>query len=125
MAKCIGFQLENVIEAFQHMEYEVIHDYGDHAYGHYLYAWDEGKRLLGKCKKCGGYILIQKSEFHSFMGDDSYYTDYFPVDSEQEADKLNKKYDGYELEKKFPGKYMIRDGFQIGWMKGEKRDGCK
>lgn len=119
MAKCIGFQMENVTDAFWHMDYEVVEDYGERAYGHYLYTWDEGRRFLGRCKKCGGYILIQRSEFHSFVGEDSCYTDYFPVDSAREADELNQKYDGFEIENKFPGKYMIRDGLQIGWTKGE------
>lgn len=119
MAKCIGFQLEMVTDALEHMDYEIIRDYGDYAYGHFLYTWDDGKRLLGRCRKCGGYILIQTSEFHSFTGDDSYYTDFFPVDSEQEADELNMKYNGFEIESKFNEKYIIRDGIWIGWKKGE------
>lgn len=37
MAKCIGFQLEMVTDALEHMDYEIIRDYGDYAYGHFLY----------------------------------------------------------------------------------------
>lgn len=121
MAKCIGFQMKSVEEAIEHMDYEVVRDYGDYAYGNCLYTWDDGERFLARCKKCGGYLLIQHSEFHSFTGDDSYYTDYFPVDSEQEAEELNKQYDGSAIEEKFPGKYIISDngGTRIKWMNGE------
>lgn len=119
MAKCIGFQMKDVNAALQHMDYEIIRDYGDQAYDHYLHTWDDGKRLLGKCRKCGGYLLIQKSEFHSFTGHDSYYKDIFPVDSENEAEEMNKRFDGFEIEEKFPGTYIINDECRTGWKKGE------
>lgn len=116
MSKCIGFQPEDIEEAFEHIDYEVLRNYGDYAFGHWPYALDDGERLLVKCKNCGGYSPIQKSEYHSFTGDDSYYTDYFPVDSEQEADDLNKMYDGFEIAKKFNDRYMV--DFESGsiWM---------
>lgn len=56
-----------------------------------------------RCTVCGGLVLKQFSEFHGY-GYDYYYTDYFPVDSEEEARQLNEKYDGYELEKTWTGK---------------------
>ena len=122
MAKCIGFQMKSVEEAIEHMDYEIVRDYGDYAYGNYLYTWDDGNRLLARCKKCGGYILIQHSEFHSAIGDDSYYTDYFPVDSEREAEELNKQYGGFAIEEEFPGKYIIYDdgGIRVGWKRGNR-----
>ncbi len=103
-------------DAFEHMDLERVCSYGDRAYGHYLYTWDEGERTLYRCKNCGGYVLIQESEFHSFSGNDSYYSDYFPVESEAEADELNKKYDGFKIETQFEGRYLIRDSSDTHWM---------
>ena len=95
---CIGFKMKDAVEAYKHMELELVEEYGGYAYGHYLYTWDEGERHLCRCKKCGGYVLVQNSEFHSMTGNDSYYRDYFPVGSPEEADELNRKYDGFQIE---------------------------
>ena len=101
MAKCICYTIKDVEDAFSHIKLDIIKDYGSVLYNNVLHTWDDGKRLLAKCKTCGGYLLIQMSEFHSFSGDDSYYDDYFPIDSPDVADELNKKYNGYEIEKCF------------------------
>lgn len=115
---CIGFEMDDAQNALEHMKYEKITDYGDYAYGHNLHTWDDGKRILVKCKNCGGYILIQDSEYHSF-GDsgDSYYTDYFPVDGEEQADELNRKYDGITIEREFPTRYLCVTNRRIHWSK--------
>ena len=114
--KCRAFDFEDLKAAWNHMNYEIVKDYGDYAYGHYLHTWDDGKRMLARCKTCGGFILIQKSEFHSFSdGDDSYYTDYFPVEDEKEADLLNKRYNGFEIEKEFPERYLCMTNLRLHW----------
>ena len=100
MIKCKAFKMEPK-EALKHIRdnWEVIEDYGYEKYGHLLFTCDDGKRLLGRCKECDQLILLQKSEYHDFSGgEDSLYSDYFAVDSKEEADKLNKEYDGYGLE---------------------------
>jgi len=51
---CIAFEMREATEAYEHMQYDIIKDYGDYAYGHYLHTWDEGKRMLARCKNCGG-----------------------------------------------------------------------
>lgn len=117
MAECIAFQMQNVTEACTHMKYGVIINYGGEAYGHNLYTWDDGKRYLARCNNCGGYILVQQSEFHSFSGEDGYYTDYFPVDSPEEADELNKKYDGFKIETMFKKRYLMKTNGRICWSK--------
>ncbi len=111
MAKCIAFDMEDASEAFRHFSGgELVRCYGNKAYGNSLYTWDAGERCLVKCKKCGGYILIQYSEFHALdHSDDKYYDDYFPVESEEEADELNRKYNGWEIERQFGKRYLIRD----------------
>ncbi len=118
MACCIFSEMEVAEEAWEHLrEYEKIADFGDEAYGHCLYTWDDGKRVLVRCKKCGGYILIQKSEYHGFSDDDSYYTDYFPVDTPEEADELNRNYDGFSIEMEFPKRYLMRTNGELSWSK--------
>ncbi|MBR2669229.1 MAG: hypothetical protein IKE36_05465 [Solobacterium sp.] len=110
MSRCIAFNMADAKEAFDHMreDHEDVIEYGGYAYGHNLFTWDTGNRTLRRCRKCGGYILVQDSEYHG-MEDDDYYTDYFPVDSPEEADELNKKYSGFEIETEFPGRYLMFD----------------
>ncbi len=112
---CIAFEMEDLTDAMNHMEYEVVERYGDKCNGKFLHTWDDGERYLCKCKKCGGYILIQKSEFHSGVGDDSYYTDFFPVNGSDEAKELNEMYNGFEIEQKFPKKYIMETNGQYAW----------
>lgn len=87
---CIGFDLPTAAEAYEHFhgQLEEICDYGDMCNGHTLHTWDDGGRKLYRCRKCGGPVLVQHSEFHGDESDD-YYTDYFPVDSAEEAEQLN------------------------------------
>ena len=115
--KCRAFDLKDERKAWEHLDLEIIKEYGSYAYGHSLHTWDSGERMLARCKTCGGLILIQSSEFHSFCDDDSYYTDYFPVDSEEEAEKLNKMYNGFEIETEFPERYLCRTNGSLHWSK--------
>ena len=102
--------MENAEEAVKHIELERIENYGDMAYGHNLHTWDDGRRIFCRCGKCGGYFLMQYSEYHGIGEEkDVYYTDYFPVSTPAEADKLNRLYNGFTIEQKFPGRYLRRD----------------
>ena len=102
---CKGFDLESVRKTYEHFRGHLImlKDYGDVCNGHCLHTWDDGGRRLFRCTICGGLVLKQFSESHNY-GYDDYYTDYFPVDSEEEAQELNEKYGGYELEMTWTGK---------------------
>ena len=104
---CIAFEMEDASKALGHMDLEIVRNYGRGTPGHPLFTWDDGERILYRCKACGGYVLGQFSEYHG-MEDDDYYTDYFPVDGQEEAEALNKKYDGFEIEKSFPKRWMIK-----------------
>lgn len=112
---CEAFLMDDVQKAWEHMDYEIVKDYGDRCNGHFLHTWDEGKRLLGKCKNCGGYVLVQRSEFHGM--DDDYYRDYFPVSSPEEAAELNRKYDGFAIEKQFEERYLKSTNGALSWSK--------
>ncbi len=116
--RCIAFSMKDPNEALEHMHWDgILIKYGGFAYGHCLYTWDDGERFLVRCSNCGGYILVQKSEFHSFSdGDDDYYVDYFPVDSPEEVDRLNREFDGFTIEQKFPERFLMRTNlYHVKW----------
>lgn len=115
---CLAFSLNDAKEAIEHMSgREVVKHYGSQCNGHALYTWDDGERILFRCKKCGGYILVQLSEFHG-MEDDEHYADYFPVSGSEEAEELNWKYNGFEIENAFPDRYlMVEDSSLPHWSK--------
>ena len=106
---CIGFSMDDPKEALAHIDRVLVKDYGTQCGKNLLFTWDDGYRALLRCKNCGGYILLQKSEFHGSESD-SYYTDFFPVSGAREARLLNETYDGFEIEKSFPKRWMNADG---------------
>ena len=106
---CIAFSMDDAEKAYQHMDSVRVKDYGGTCGKNILHTWDDGSRVLLRCKNCGGYILLQMSEFHG-MEDDAYYADYFPVSGPKEAQMINEQYDGERIEKEFPRRWMIADG---------------
>ncbi len=111
MKECKAFQMSNPKEALEHIKnnFEKIKEYD-------LYEFDDGYRLLGRCKECNEYILIQSNEYHSFSNDkDSLYTDYFPVLDEKEVEELNEKYGGKSLENAIKRKILAATNGDIHW----------
>ena len=106
---CVGFSMEDAEKAYEHMDKELVKDYGYICGKNILHTWDDGHRALLRCKNCGGYILFQFSEFHG-MDDDCYYVDYFPVTGPKEAQEINEKYNGENVEEEFRQRWMIDDG---------------
>ena len=126
---CIAFAMDTAEEAWEHMSFEVVEEYGDLMYGHSLYTWDRGERTLLRCRKCGGYVLYQYSEYSSPFGDgDSYYEDWFPVAGPEEADALNQKYNGFAIELEFPGRCLMRTNGKLHWsemnLHAKETEGC-
>ena len=116
MKSCIAFEMDDPQAAYEHIKPEVLINYGDEAYGKCLHMRDDGSRVLVRCKVCGGMILIQESEFHSFTdSSDSLYIDYFPVISAEEADSINRKWGGYELERLFQKRYLCVTNGRPHW----------
>lgn len=111
---CEAFGMQDAAEAKKHMEYRILTDYGDCANGRRLHTWDEGRRMLAVCKNCGGYILIQESEYHG-VESDGYYVDWFPVSSSEEAEMLNRRYDGFAIETEFPARYLCMTNLRVHW----------
>lgn len=109
---CIGFSMKDPVDAYRHMKLKRVRDYGDVCGDHYLHTWDDGRRLLMRCRNCGGYVLVQLSEFHGFGMEDSDYNDYFPVSGPEEAQKINEQYDGYRIEREFPKRWLSVDSPQ-------------
>lgn len=113
---CLAFQMQDVRGAWEHIKIEVVKDYGAYAYGHALHTWDDGGRYLARCQRCGGYILVQWSEYHG-IGDgcDHYYTDFFPVSGAKEAEELDRLYDGFDIEQHFKKRYLMRTDLRLHW----------
>lgn len=115
---CEAFSYQDAVEAYRHMKLVPVQEYGSSLYGHSLHTWDAGSRFLARCAVCGGYILVQESEFHSFSdAPDDDYTDFFPVSSPEEADELNRKYSGSEIETAFQPRYLMRTNDCLHWSK--------
>jgi hypothetical protein len=104
---CVGFNMSTPQEAYTHFHgnLKAVCDYGDTCNNHAIHTWDDGKRLLCRCSKCGGWVLVQKSEYHGPI--DDYYTDFFPVNSPSDAMSLNEKYNGYQIELEWKGKIVL------------------
>lgn len=119
--ECLAFQMRDPRDAWKHMKCEIVKNYGEQACGHMLHTWDDGGRYLARCRNCGGYILIQQSEYHGIGdGDDDYYTDYFPVCGAEDAEKYNRLYDGYTIELSFPKRYLMKTNLKLRWSEQEK-----
>jgi len=81
MKKCCLFNKPE--EKFKdNKDFSIIKKYGE------ISAPNECTRSLLKCNKCGALFLYQFLEWN-----DSYYNDYIQVESEEQADKLNKELD--------------------------------
>lgn len=104
---CRAFQTDDREIQNEHLSRLIkIEEYGDVCNGHFLHTWDDGHRFLCKCPLCNALVLVQSSEFHGY-GDD-YYKDYFPVGSKKEAERLNKHYDGWQMERIYKGKRIYK-----------------
>lgn len=114
---CKGFDLLTAEEAFEHFRGHLskVKDYGDMCNGHCIHTWDDGKRILCRCSACGGLVLVQESEYHGTDSDD-YYTDYFPVDTPEEAEQLNETYGGFDIETNWKGKKIFLTKGQVTGM---------
>jgi hypothetical protein len=65
---------------------------------------------------------MQKSEFHSFSGDDSYYLDYFLLTSPAQAAEYNRLYQGMDLELAHKGPRIWRNDDKWQWANPTKGD---
>lgn len=68
----------------------------------FLYRWDDGKngyRKLIRCRECGNMYLVQCYKLNKFSDNaDIRYEDWYAVNSEAHADRLNNTYTGVQLE---------------------------
>ncbi len=51
-------------------------------------------------------MLVQASEYHNPVGDDTEFYDYIPVSDELEAEEINDMYDGESLARKSKIRYL-------------------
>lgn len=112
-------------EAWDSFHGRLVKDYGDNVTGgdqilHWNHMWDDGGRLLLRCKECGGLVLVQSSEFHSFTDSpDGYYEDWIPVASEEEAHLLNILLDALPMEN-YSCRHLRRNNGKCFWTGGEE-----
>ena len=110
MAKvCAAFQMNTAYEAWNHLykRSRVVARYGSTYEGKWLHLWDEGDRTLFQCLSCGGCFLVQRSSF--FGQNNITRIDYFPVTGPDEAESLNHRWDGWQIENSFPERYLSQD----------------
>lgn len=104
-APCCIFDGPAIPEAIREWPRENLRDYGgacrnpDGTVRHFLHTWDEGKRMLQRCTRCGALFLFQKSEYHAYK--DDYYSDWFQVDNEATAELINATLDGFAIEREY------------------------
>lgn len=91
------------------MAVETVRDYGD---GKHMF--DDGWRRLFRCRKCGCLMLAQHSEFHGFEDDDCY-TDYFPVASAAEADRIHEISGPMDIENEISDRFLRRVNGRYTW----------
>ena len=118
---CHIYEIADAKEAYDSFRGELIKEYGDDVtlddgtvlHGNYM--WDDGSRSLVRCKKCGGLLIMQSSEYHSFSDSpDGYYKDWIPVASEEEADLLNVLLGAMEMEN-VPCRHIRRNNGDVFW----------
>lgn len=87
----------------------------------FLYRWDDGKkgqRILVQCKECRSLYLVQRYRLNKFsVLSDNVFEDWYSVESEQQADFLNRTYTGVQLERKFREVYSTQ--YNTGGMSDE------
>lgn len=80
----------------------------------FLYRWDDGKsgvRRLVCCEGCGALYLVQAYHLHKFSEyKDTLFEDWYLVESEKQADDLNRNYTGIQLEHKLTPVLRKRNG---------------
>ena len=111
---CAAFAMQDAQAAYEHLrDYKVIRHYGEGQPGNWFFVGSEGSRHLGRCAKCRGFILVQRSEFHGEV--DDYCADFFSVSGPAEAEAINAMYDGETIETAFPTKYLTVTNGRIAW----------
>ncbi len=121
---CHIYEIPDAYKAYDEIKVGWAKEYGDNVsledgtVLHWNYVWDDGKRFLIRCKACGGLLLIQCSEFHSFTDDpDGYYEDWIPVSSVEESDLLNILYGPWELDN-CDIRHILHNNGKLHWRDG-------
>ena len=122
---CHVWEMKDAEEAKESLRGIMVRDYGEDTFLedgtelHGNYVFDDGNRYLLRCAKCGGLVLVQNSEYHSFSDEDDYYSDRIPVASVEEGDLLNILWGALELES-YPYRNIRGNNFHYFWKPGEE-----
>ena len=118
---CHIYGMADAGEAHRAFRGELVREYGDNValedgtVLHWNYEWDDGSRDLVRCGECGGLLIRQSSEYHSFSDDpDGYYRDWIPAASVEEADLMNLLLGALEMEQ-VPCRHLRSNDFSWFW----------
>ena len=116
LEQCCLFSYDTVDEAVKNMGFEEIENYGGSGEG---YSWNDGRRALIRCGKCGALFLRQDQEFlsMSYADDSIRYVYLFPFATRQEAMEYNAKYKGFEWVNSYSSQKIWFDGSKWCWNK--------
>ena len=123
------FNESDAEKAYAGADFEQVERYPAILYGHRLddngvYWMCNGYRELLKCRKCGNYVLLQyhfmKDPYDDGCGDIEDIVIY-PVDSPDDADVINRMYEGL-LEHKLDRLHLVRSWCETGdFITGEEK----
>ena len=98
-------------------EYDPKPENSDGSIKWFLYRWDDGKdgyRKLVRCRECGSCYLVQCYRLNKFSDKaDTLYEDWYAVRNESQADQLNSRYTGIQLEHKMKEIFRICKGGNV------------
>ena len=123
---CHIYDIADAKEAHNSFRGELVKEYGDNVslkngkVLHWNYMWDDGSRSLVRCRDCGGLLIKQDSEIHSFTdAPDGFFQDWIPVASEEEADLLNILLTNLEMES-VPCRHLRGNNRYFFWTKNKE-----
>ena len=123
---CHIYEIADAKEAYKSFRGDLVREYGEYVslddgtILHDNYMWDDGGRYLVRCEECGGLMIMQSSEYHSFSdGPDGYYRDWIPVASVEEGDLLNILFGAMEMEN-VPCRHIRGNNGDIFWTDGKE-----
>lgn len=114
---CCVFGKRDPQIALNELHFDIVKAYGDKCGDVVLHTWDEGQRDLVRCRDCGKLLLRQFSEFHG--EEDSCYVDFFPVENKEDAESLNKQYNGFQIEVYLQRPFLSETNDKAAWLNKE------
>ena len=99
MHTCMAFLMTDKERQFHHLRKLVrVENIGEKCSKKDLYDGKKTKRVLLKCHKCDALVLFERAKYYPLYSDNSYFLRYVPVESKEEAVKIDLQYKGTKIE---------------------------